>query len=141
MPDETARPLILAIDPGREKCGLALVDGRSHLRLRAVVPTGSVAARVAEWCAAHAPDHILLGAGTGSSPLRATLVARAIPVEIVPERDTTLRARALYFADHPPRGLRRLLPRSLLTPPIPIDDYAACAIALAWLAATDGVTR
>jgi hypothetical protein len=127
-------PLILAIDPGREKCGLALVDGRGAVIGRAVVPAPLASAHIAEWYAAHVPDHVLLGGGTGARDLRADLAARAIPLEIVSERETTLRARALYFADHPPRGLRRLLPRTLLTPPQPIDDYAACAIALAWLA-------
>jgi hypothetical protein len=127
------RPLILAIDPGREKCGLALVDGRGRLRRREVLPAAQAARRAAEWRLEHGPDDILLGAGTGSRPLRDALQALALPFEIASERDTTRRARELYFADHPPRGIRRFLPRGLLTPPVPIDDYAAWAIALGWL--------
>jgi hypothetical protein len=52
----------------------------------------------------------------------------------VPERDTTRRARERYFADHPPRGWRRLIPLSLQTPSVPIDDYAAWIIAEQFLA-------
>jgi hypothetical protein len=131
---EPERPLLLVIDPGRDKCGLALVDGRGRPLRRAVVPTAAAATAAAEWRAEHGPDHLLLGAGTGSGLLRASLAALALPVEIAPESSTTLQARSLYFADHPPRGLRRFLPRGLLTPPVPIDDYAACAIGRAWLA-------
>jgi hypothetical protein len=48
---------------------------------------------------------------------------------VVDETDTSYRARALYFADHPPRGWRRLVPLGLQLPPRPIDDYAALLIA------------
>src|SRR5207302_8732081 len=117
--DDLPRPLILAIDPGREKCGLALVDAQGRPRFRAIVPTTLAPARIAEWRAAYSPDHILLGSGTGSRPVRDALAALSIAVELTAERDTTRRARALFFADHPPRGLRRLIPRGLLTPPVP----------------------
>ena len=51
-----------------------------------------------------------------------------MPVHLIDERETTLRARALYFADHPPRGWRRLIPLGMQLPPCPIDDYAAVLI-------------
>jgi hypothetical protein len=57
-----------------------------------------------------------------------------VPVHIIDETDTTYRARALYFAEHPPRGWRRLLPLGLQVPPGPIDDYAAMLIARRYLA-------
>jgi hypothetical protein len=133
---EAERPLILAIDPGREKCGLALLNARGRALRRAVIPTPLAAAHVAQWHAEHHPDHTLLGAGTGSRALQSLL--GDLSPEIAPEDHTTLDARALYFTDHPPRGWRRFLPRGLLTPPVPIDDYAACAIALAWLSGVKG---
>ncbi|HKM17981.1 MAG TPA: pre-16S rRNA-processing nuclease YqgF, partial [Limnochordia bacterium] len=34
---------------------------------------------------------------------------------------------------HPPRGWRRLLPVSLQTPPVPIDDYVAVILAQRYL--------
>jgi hypothetical protein len=48
---------------------------------------------------------------------------------VVDERETTLRARARYFQAHPPRGWKRLVPRGMLLPPCPIDDFAALLIA------------
>jgi hypothetical protein len=135
---EPERPLILVIDPGREKCGLALVDGRGRLLRRAVIATTDTAAQAALWHAEHRPDHTLLGAGTGSRALQPSLHALSLSFELVPEGHSTLQARHLYFADHPPRGWRRLLPRGLLTPPVPVDDYAAWAIAREWLAREKG---
>jgi len=59
-----------------------------------------------------------------------------IPVLSAPERNTSLRAREVYFREYPPRGWRRLIPRGLLLPPRPIDDYAAFLIAIDWLIST-----
>jgi hypothetical protein len=56
-----------------------------------------------------------------------------VPLRAVDEHGTTLRARARYFTDHPPRGWRRLIPRSLQTPPEPYDDYVAVLLAEAAL--------
>ena len=81
------------------------------------------------WCARHDPQLILLGQGTGASDLASRLTDLPVPLQTVPEHDTTRLARVRYFADHPPRGWRRLLPASLQTPPVPIDDYAAWLIA------------
>ena len=47
------------------------------------------------------------------------------PVRVVEERGSTLEARRRYFADHPPRGWRRLVPLSLQVPPQEYDDYVA----------------
>jgi len=57
-----------------------------------------------------------------------------LPIELVDERETTLLARARFFVDHPPRGWRRLVPRGMLLPDRPIDDYAALLIAQRYLA-------
>ena len=48
---------------------------------------------------------------------------------MVDERATTLLARRRYFDANPPRGWKRLVPRGMLLPPRPIDDFAAVLIA------------
>ena len=50
-------------------------------------------------------------------------------VRVVDETHSTERARLRYFKDHPPTGLRRFLPLSLLFPPELYDDYAAVVLA------------
>jgi hypothetical protein len=81
------------------------------------------------------PDeaHVVIGGGTGRRELRDALEARGRVVTEVDERDTSLRARELWRRTVPPRGRARLLPPALRTPPGPIDDFAAWAIALRYL--------
>lgn len=120
---------VLAIDPGRQKCGMAVLDGEGGLIERRIVSRGELPEIVRDWCDHYQPDLLLLGTGTGSRDLLQPLGALPVPLRRVPERETTRRARHRYFADHPPRGWRRLIPRSLQTPAVPVDDYAAWIIA------------
>jgi RNase H-fold protein (predicted Holliday junction resolvase) len=120
---------VLAVDPGREKCGVAVVDRRDGVLARGVVPTSVIEEVVRPWVGAHRPSVLLLGKGTGLQQIRAAVRDLGVRVEVVPETNTTRRARARYFAEHPPRGWRRLIPLGLQTPPVPVDDYAAVLIA------------
>lgn len=126
---------VLSVDPGRDKCGLAIVDTQRGIVARGVVPAGTVGVIAREWVRQHRPQSIVIGAGTAVRQIRDALVEIGLPVEVVPETNTTLRARARYFAEHPRRGWRRLVPTTLQTPPIPVDDYAAVLIAEDYLAA------
>lgn len=117
---------ILAIDPGRHKCGLA-VGQRGAVLTRAVVQRDQVAAAVAAWAQRYGVSRIVLGGGTGSDAIRIALgsVRGLPPLQTVQEAGTTLEARRRYFRDHPPRGWRRLIPLSLQVPPEEFDDYVA----------------
>ncbi|MDQ7842487.1 MAG: pre-16S rRNA-processing nuclease YqgF [Armatimonadota bacterium] len=126
---------ILAIDPGREKCGLAVLTSRRVLERRVVGPE-EVTAVIGEWIGRHRIRTVVVGNRTGAARIR-DAVARTFPRLIlrgVDEAGTTLEARRLYFADHPPTGWRRLLPLSLQVPPEPYDDYAAVALGRRFLA-------
>ena len=84
--------------------------------------------------AAHPVEALALGRGTNARALAAELGDLGVPIHLVDEYETTRRARELYFAEHPPRGWRRLIPLGLQLPPGPIDDYAAILIARRFLA-------
>ena len=120
---------ILAIDPGRGKCGLAIADDRTILD-RQVVPAADLARILREWRMRYAIDQIVLGDRTGQDEVRGHLAVelRGVPLTLVREANSTLLARRRYFADHPPRGWRLLLPLSMQVPPDPYDDYAAVVI-------------
>jgi RNase H-fold protein (predicted Holliday junction resolvase) len=50
----------------------------------------------------------------------------SLELKLIDERGTTERAERLYFKEHPPRGIKKLL--SLFVswrPSQPVDDYAA----------------
>ena len=132
------------IDPGREKFGLA-VGNTDILLYAAIIPfknladaleclTGGDPRRIASWrtegvCGSFgAICRVFIGNGTGHERYTGILREAGVGPEITDERMTTLEARNLYWRLHPPKGLRRLLPRSLLTPPRPVDDLAAWII-------------
>jgi RNase H-fold protein (predicted Holliday junction resolvase) len=123
---------ILGIDPGRDKCGVAVcLPGR--IAARAIVPPAGVPDLVARWTAEYHVDIIVVGGGTGSTGIIAALgnvspLGRRPTIVMQDERATTLAARRRYFEDHPRRGWRRLLPLSLQVPPEAYDDYAAAVI-------------
>lgn len=126
---------VIAVDPGREKCGVAVVTpDRPPLRL--IVPTPEIGLTCRYLLAQHPAATLVLGDSTSSRHVR-QLIAQALPdVTSVPvtEKASTLEGRELYWQDHPPRGLQRLLPPGMRVPPRPVDDYAALVLAHRYLA-------
>ena len=121
---------VLAVDPGREKCGLAVVDGAAVLA-RAVVTRDDLSARLRSWKQRFAITEVVVGNRTGAEEVAAAirLELPGVTLTLGDEAGTTLEARRLYFEDHPRRGWRRLVPAGLQVPPEPYDDYAAVVVA------------
>ncbi|HEY0075893.1 MAG TPA: hypothetical protein VGB77_17455 [Abditibacteriaceae bacterium] len=127
-------PLVLAIDPGRDKCGVALVtrEGQSEKILwRRVVAAGQMGEVIEELSQTWSFSQVVLGDSTASAQWRAKIEEWLPEVEIslINESHSTYEARALYWQTHPPHGWRRLLPLSLQEPPEPVDDFAAVILA------------
>jgi RNase H-fold protein (predicted Holliday junction resolvase) len=121
---------VIGLDPGTRKCGFAIVRelGATPVRL-GIVPLGDLRGALREILIATPADVAAVGRGTNAEEVSRIVRDAGLRVELVDEYETTLRARARYFEDHPPRGLRRLIPRGMLLPDRPIDDYAALLIA------------
>lgn len=129
-------PVVLAIDPGRDKCGLAVVSRDRVVLHHSIVPRDGLRHAVRSLEGQHRPVAIVIGDRTGSQDCRADLSGVVgAPVVPVAEHGTTIRARERYFRDNPPRGWLSLLPSGLRVPPRPIDDYAAVLLAEAYWAA------
>jgi RNase H-fold protein (predicted Holliday junction resolvase) len=127
--------IVLAIDPGREKCGMAVV-GRQGEVWRQVVTRERVPCYV-EKSLGQWPEikSILIGDGTGSRELIQELSnSRDLPeIVIVDEYLSTEEARKIYWEKNPPKGWRRLIPVTLQTPPEPYDDLVALVLAQRFL--------
>ena len=129
--------MLLGVDPGTRKCGYAVVErlGAPPLAL-GIAPLDEFRERLDTLRAAWPIEMVAIGHGTNASVVSAAVSDAGLPFVLVDERETTLQARARFFVDHPPRGWRRLMPRGMLLPDRPIDDYAALLIAERYLRLT-----
>ncbi|NLX84151.1 MAG: endonuclease [Synergistaceae bacterium] len=133
------------IDPGRHKIGVAFAEG-DNLLFSAIVPKTAEdilfeSFRKRDWSnlepwkkigdskslEGRTLEKIYLGDGTSSEDLT-ELLSGVCELKITDEYGTTLKGRALYWKLNPPRGLWKLIPTTLRTPPRDIDDLAAWAI-------------
>jgi len=128
---------ILAIDPGRAKCGLAVVSGPEPLQVlfqgivaveRLIVEVSQTKRRFPQL------SLMLVGNGTGSAALRRALqdALPEIALETVEEHGTSLLARRRFVTENPAPGWRRILPPGLRSPERPYDDYVARLLAEQW---------
>lgn len=120
----------IAVDPGREKTGLAVLKIDGSVLWHGIRASEMLQAEIDELIKRYDASFIVMGSGT-SSKAKQKLLRQAFPqteLFIVNEYRTTDEARKLYFKLNPPRGLRRLIPRGMQVPPVPVDDYAAIII-------------
>lgn len=119
--------LYLGIDPGRSKTGLALVDGAGKIVKLHIAESQNIDNEIVEFIKNSCPVHIVLGNGTNSRNIGES-VKRVLPdvlIAVVEEAHSTEEARALYWQENPPKGLKKLVPLGMLVPPVPLDAYAA----------------
>ena len=93
--------VVLAIDPGSEKCGIAVVAELGGIEFRSIVATRDLSATVRDLIEQYRPRRLLCGRGTGSKPIVRALQAAAldIPLTLVDEAYTSEAARARYVAE------------------------------------------
>lgn len=125
--------MILAIDPGKDKCGLALLNKEGKVLEHSVIKRGELARLITHYLSAT----VVIGEAAAGREINAELAKHHPGLKIImfSEKDSTRQARDLYWRANPPRGWRRFVPTSFLTPPVPIDDYAAVIIGKRFLIA------
>ncbi|MEO0488505.1 MAG: resolvase [Cyanobacteria bacterium P01_A01_bin.123] len=121
------QPVILGFDPGRDKCGLAIMGVDRTLCYRAVVNAGDVLSQVQGLCQQFPISMVVMGDQTTAPQWQKQIstLPNAPRVILVDERYSSLEARDRYWQLHPPQGWLRLLPEGMRTPPCPIDDIVA----------------
>jgi RNase H-fold protein (predicted Holliday junction resolvase) len=125
---------VLAVDPGREKCGIAVVRADRRVLYKAVVPTSEIGDAVESTAAEHAAERLVLGDRTAAAEVCRILGDRVeLTAVMVDEHRSSEQGRRRYFDENPPRGWRRLIPLGLQTPPRPYDDYVAVVLAERYL--------
>lgn len=122
------QPVILGFDPGRYKCGLAVVGLERNLLHHEVVLAEQAIARIKELQSKYPISLLVMGDQTTAKEWKQKLsegFQEPLRIVMVDERNSTLEARDRYWQMHPPKGIFRLFPQGIRTIPQPIDDIVA----------------
>lgn len=131
-------PYVLAVDPGRDKTGIAILTRTSQLVMMDIVPTDSVMSELQSLLRMYAGISVLVCGNGTNHKVVGTIVKHVAESQgkkftFVNEKHTTEEARRRYFEVHPPTGWRKLVPKGMLYPPVPVDDITAWIIGERWL--------
>ena len=124
----------LAIDPGREKTGIAILKNSDVLEHK-IINSEELVQIIKSLLEKYIIKTIVMGNGTSSKKKYDLLKREFIDRDIVliNEYRTTDEARKLYFQENPPKGWKKLIPLGMQVPPVPVDDYAAIVIGRKYL--------
>ena len=119
--------MILGFDPGRDKCGVAVMDSKGEIYEHQVVSSDNAIATIESLSQKYPIEIIVMGNLTTAKMWYSKLQSyfANIPVEMIDENNSTLEARSRYWSIYPPTGITRLIPQGLRIPPRPIDDIVA----------------
>ena len=129
--------MILGFDPGRDKCGLAVMSQQQQLLYHQVVASQDAIATIQQLCQQFAIEIIVMGDQTTAKSWRQKIaheLPTSVPIVMVNERYSSLEARDRYWQMYPPKGLQRLIPQGMREPPRPIDDLVAILLIERYLA-------
>jgi RNase H-fold protein (predicted Holliday junction resolvase) len=127
-PSLPGQPVILGFDPGRQKCGLAVMGLDRRLYYHEVIPATEAIATIQLLQQQYPISFLVMGDQTSAKEWRQNIIdGLAEPLRIVPvdERYSTLEARDRYWQMYPPQGLAKLIPQGMRTLPRAIDDIVA----------------
>jgi RNase H-fold protein (predicted Holliday junction resolvase) len=120
--------IYLGFDPGRDKCGVAVMTGDRQILYHQVLASETIAQTLPQLCTQYQVNQVVMGNQTTAKQWQGKLqsyLPASLPLALVNERNSTAEAKERYWQMYPPRGLDRLLPLGLRTPPRPVDDIVA----------------
>ena len=131
---------VIAVDPGTEKCGLAVVRSDGDVLVKEIVPAHHLIQRMGDVARRYSPALVVIGDGTGAQSLMELMRTEGIcplvlGVKAVDEHLTSQKARMRYLEDRRKKGkwVHRLTPLGMQTPDGPYDDYVAVILAERYL--------
>lgn len=132
------QPTILGFDPGRDKCGLAVMEQSLQLHYHQIVPAQKAIATIQSLIQKFPISLLVMGDRTTAKQWRSQLeeLSTNLPIVMVDEHNSTLEARDRYWQMFPPKGLTKLVPQGLREPPRPIDDIVAILLIERYLKTT-----
>lgn len=123
----------LAIDPGREKVGMAVLSGDGKIKWMEIVSVTDLRQEIQRLQSRFSFQKVVMGGSTGKDKIVGILRELNLEVMLVDERYSSEEARELYFRERFPSFWRRILPLSFLFPRHPYDDWQAVVIGRRYL--------
>ncbi len=122
------QPTILGFDPGRDKCGVAVMGLDRQLYYHQIVPADDAIATIDDLRQKFPISLMVMGDQTTAKKWQKQLQEKLLEpfnIIMVDERYSSLEARDRYWQMYPPKGLFKLLPKGMRNPPRPVDDIVA----------------
>jgi RNase H-fold protein (predicted Holliday junction resolvase) len=125
----------LGFDPGKDKCGVAVVDQTGVALYHEVLPSDTLLEQLPALCTQWQVLQVVMGDRTTAKQWQKKLTQALpnTPITLVDEHYSTLAARDLYWEMYPPQGFQRLMPQGMRLPPRPIDDLVAIILVRRYL--------
>ena len=122
-------PRVIAIDPGKSKCGLVLAEISEKKVYKAIIVKSELLENyVRNLITAEDISQIIIGNGTTSGEIREKLYFFKKEIITFEEKNTTYRAKARYFELFPISGLKFLMPREVFILNKNLDAISALII-------------
>jgi RNase H-fold protein (predicted Holliday junction resolvase) len=127
--------IYLGFDPGKDKCGVAVVDRAGRASYHKVLSSDTLLEQLPDLCTEWQISQVVMGDRTTAKQWQKKLAQTlpTMPIALVDEHYSTLAARDLYWEMYPPQGFQRLLPQGMRLPPRPIDDLVAIILVRRYL--------
>lgn len=122
------QPVVLGFDPGRDKCGIAVMGLDRQLYYHKVILAEEAIANIEVQLQKFTVSLIVMGDQTTAKKWKQQLnqeLSKPRNIILVDERYSTLEARDRYWQMYPPQGIIKLLPKGMRQPPRAIDDIVA----------------
>lgn len=119
---------LLGFDPGKDKCGVAIMKSDRSLIYHQVILSSEVIKILVNLCEKHQIHTIIMGDQTTAKKWQKQLkeqIPNHINIVMVDERYTSLKARDRYWQMNPAKGLTKLIPQGMREISSPIDDIVA----------------
>ncbi|AFY37078.1 Resolvase RNase H domain protein fold protein [[Leptolyngbya] sp. PCC 7376] len=133
--------IYLGFDPGRDKCGVAVMDNAGKILHHQVTLADNVVGTVRFLRKKYDVSLLIMGNQTTAQQWQQCLQAEISPplaIALVNERNSSLEARTRYWEMFPPNFTQKLLPKGMRLPPRPIDDIVAILLIERYLESLKG---
>lgn len=124
--------MILAIDPGKDKSGMAVVTEAGKVKMKTIISVKNIEKKVKKVIQKYAINIIVIGDGTGSELIQTRLkkiTGDNISIKLIEEKNSTLEAEKRYKKEKF-TGWKKIIGFFLdWKPTQPLDDLTAVILA------------